>query len=103
MRARLHEAGAALWATSLQDCEDLKVFGIEAIEPENPAAEVMALINTACGRAKVGTCTDRPDEFSCSFCSASEGNLEVSPDTTQDAVNTSFISEVFTASWVVSG
>ena len=94
MRAQLHEAGAALWATSLQDCEDLKVFGIEAIEPDNPAAEVIALINTACGRAKVGTCTDRPDEFSCSFCSASEGNLEVSPDTTQDAVNTSEINEV---------
>ena len=60
MRAQLHEVGAALWATSLQDCEDLKVFGIEAIEPENPAAEVIALINTACERAKVGTCTVGP-------------------------------------------
>ena len=55
---------------------------------------MIALINTACGRAKVGTCTDRPDEFSCSFCSASDINLEVSPDTTQDAVNTSEINEV---------
>ena len=71
MRAQLHEVGAALWATSLQECEDLKVFEIGALVPENPAGEVIALISTACGRAKVGTCNDGPEEFSCSLCFAS--------------------------------
>ena len=58
--------------------------------PENPAEEVIALLSTACGRAKVGTCNDGPEEFSCSLCFASESNLEVSDtDTTHDASNTS--------------
>ena len=60
LREQLHEVGAALWATSLQECEDLKLFEIGALVPENPAEEVIALLSTACGRAKVGTCNDRP-------------------------------------------
>ena len=89
LRESLHEVGAALWAISLQECEDLKLFEIQALVPENPAAEVITLLSSACGRAKVGTCNDGPEAFACSLCFASDGNLEVSDiDTTHDAVDT---------------
>ena len=56
--------------------------------PDSPATEVINLLLSACGRAKVGTCTDGPEAFACSLCSASDDNLEVSDmDSTHYAVD----------------
>ena len=70
-QVRLPEVAAALWAASLQACQNFQLVEAEAVPSDSPTKDVLYHISNTCGVHKVGPLSSGRDAMACSECDES--------------------------------